>query len=181
MRYKFYSLRFLLENSSKTQIKKLLKTFKCEKNEDLKKFLHHKAILFELKGRSRTYLYIDIKEKKVMAYFTVSISSLYVKNFSKETISYLYGEENKIIECIPCYLIGQLGKNDECKIKIGNNLLNKAVNVIMESHYILNGRFILLDAINNDKIIKLYERNGFIGIEKLKKEKEVIKMIYWLV
>jgi len=180
MRYKFFSLNELLEFSSKSQIKKLVKTFKCQKNADLELFLHQKAIIFEKKGRSRTYLYIDTKAKKIIAYFTISISSLNIENFSTKTISYLYGQNNVSSKCLPCYLIGQLGKSDNCNLKIGNQLLKKSITIIIKGHNILNGRFILLDSLNNDKIIKFYQNNGFIPIENVKKEKEVIKMIYWL-
>jgi hypothetical protein len=80
-----------------------------------------------------------------------------------------------------CYLIGQLGKSDNCDLQIGTKLLKKSISVIIKGHNILNGRFILLDSINNYKIIKFYEKNGFIPIENITTEKEVIKMIYWLV
>jgi len=181
MKYKLFSLRELLLSSSKNQIKKILKTFKCEKNKDLESFLHNKAILFEEKGRSRTYIYINIIEKEVVAYFTISISSLYIENFSKETISYIYGEQKIKFKCLPCYLIGQLGKSDKCKIKVGKFLLKRAIKIILDGYNIFNGRFILLDAINNEKIIKFYEDNGFMAIENLSNDKEVIKMIYWLI
>jgi len=48
-------------------------------------------------------------------------------------------------------------------------------------YYLFNGRFVLLDAINNEKIISFYEENGFIPIENLDENKEIIKMIYWLI
>jgi len=179
MRYKLYSLKELLDNSSQSQIKKLFKTFKCLRNRDLENFLHNKAITFEKNGRSRSYIYIDVLEKKVIAYFTISISSLSVENFSKETIKYLYGQEIKL-KCLPTYLIGQIGKSDNCKEKIGKILIKKAIKTIIKSYEILNGRFILLDAINNPKIIKFYEKNGFHIIENPTSNKEVIKMIYWL-
>jgi len=181
MKYKFFSLNELLEFSSKSQVRKLLKTFKCKRNLDLEQFLHQKAIIFEKKGRSRTYLYVDIDTKQVIAYFTISIASLNIEFFSNETISYLYGQENVNSKCLPCYLIGQLGKSDNCKLQIGTKLLKKSISVIIKGHNILNGRFILLDSINNAKIIKFYEKNGFIPIENIIDDKEVIKMIYWLV
>ena len=44
---------------------------------------------------------------------------------------------------------------------------------------ILNGRFILLDSINDKKVIKFYEENGFKLIENPKKES--VKMVYPLI
>jgi len=181
MRYKLFPLSELLNFTSKSQIKKLLKTFHCDKNKDLESFLHNKAVLFEEKGRSRTYLYVDTNTKETVAYFTISISSLYVEEFSKETITILYGQENIKLKCLPCYLIGQLGKSDTCDKKIGKILLKQALKTIIKGYYLFNGRFVLLDAINNEKIISFYEENGFIPIENLDENKEIIKMIYWLI
>ena len=40
-------------------MKRFLGTFRCSKDADLEEFLHDKAIMFEDKGRSRTYLLLD--------------------------------------------------------------------------------------------------------------------------
>ena len=85
------------------------------------------------------------------------------------------------MKCLLCYLIGQLGKSDNCDKKIGKILLKQALKTIIKGYNLFKGRFVLLDAINNEKIIKFYEENGFIPIENLNENKEVIKMIYWLI
>jgi ribosomal protein S18 acetylase RimI-like enzyme len=178
MKYRFFSLSELLESASKNKTRKLLKTFKCKKNTDLESFLHHKAILFEEKGRIRTYLLIDFENKKIVAYFSIGISVLNISELENDVKVLLSGDENNKRDFIPCYLIGQLGKSDEYKkCKIGKNLLSKAVKTIKECQIKLNGRFILLDAVNNTKVLRFYTKHNFMPIEKITKNKESIKMI----
>jgi hypothetical protein len=88
--FSYFSLSEIIENStSNNKIKKLLQTFKCNKNIDLQDFLHNKALLFEKNLRSRTYLYINNNTKNVVAYFTIAISTLYTDNISSEVIKLL--------------------------------------------------------------------------------------------
>jgi len=60
--------------------------------------------------------------------------------------------------------------------KIGEYILEDSVDIIDESHRSLGARFILLDAINNDKLISFYQKNLFFPIEKSITD-ESIKMI----
>ena len=163
-------------HSSITKVKKLLKTFKCSKNIDLQDFLHNKALTFEKNLRARTYIYIDNNTKEVVAYFTVAISTLHTQSISSQTIKLLDGYQDDV-KTIPCFLIGQLGKADKFeKKKIGEYILEDSVDIIDESHRSLGARFILLDAINKDKLISFYQKNLFFPIEK-SITNESIKMI----
>ena len=163
-------------HQSTSQVKKLLKTFSCTRNKDLEDFLHNKALTFEKHLRSRTYLYINNETKEVAAYFTIAISMLYTDNISTKTIKLLDGYKDNITT-IPCFLIGQLGKSDKYeKFKIGEYILEDSVDVIDKAHNTLGGRFILLDAVNDDRLIKFYKNNLFFPIEENDKN-ESIKMI----
>jgi len=175
--FSLFQLYEVLEtHSSATKVKKLLKTFKCSKNIDLQDFLHNKALTFEKNLRARTYIYIDNDTKEVVAYFTIAISTLHTESISSETIKLLDGYQNDV-KTIPCFLIGQLGKSDKFqKKKIGEYILEDSVDIIDESHRSLGARFILLDAINNDKLISFYQKNLFFPIEN-SMTNESIKMI----
>lgn len=172
-----FSLSEIVDNtSSKNQIKKLLQTFKCNQNLDLQEFLYNKALLFEKNLRSRTYIYIDNKTKKVVAYFTIAISTLYTNCISSEVIRLLDGYRDDI-QSIPCFLIGQLGKSDLYKdIKIGQFIIEDAIGIIDNAQISLGGRFILLDSINIKEVISFYEDNLFFAIED-NQELDSIKMI----
>ncbi len=162
--------------NSNRKVKQLLETFNCTRNTDLQNFLHNKAVTFEKNLRSRSYLYIDNDTQEVAAYFTITISTLHTDGISPEVIALLDGYKDDIVS-IPCFLIGQLGKSDKFEPrKIGEYILNDAIEIIDQSQNALGGRFILLDAINKEQIIKFYEINAFFPIEN-NPDSESIKMI----
>lgn len=173
--YSRFKLADLLANKSTNQIKKLLKTFVCTKNTDVQDFLHNKAITFERNLRSCTYLYTSNADKSVVAYITLGIKSLLTNDLSDEAIVFLDGYTNEILS-IPCYLIAQLGKSDTCKEKIGSFLLDDALNFIDKAQGILKGRFVLIDSVNDEKVIDFCKQNSFIALENDKSLKS-IKMI----
>ncbi len=175
--FSLFPLYEILQSStSNRKVKKLLETFSFARNRDLQDFLHDKAITFETNLRSRTYLYIDNAAQKVAAYFTISISTLHTNNISPTVIELLDGYKNDATS-IPCFLIGQLGKSDTYEPqKIGKYILNDAIEIIDQSQQSMGGRFILLDAINKEEVIRFYEANAFFPIEK-GTDLESIKMI----
>ena len=161
---------------SNRKVKQILKTFSCSKNLDLQDFLHNKALTFEKYLRSRTYLYFDNETKEIAAYFTIAISVLFTDGLSNDIIKLLDGYKDDV-KTIPCYLIGQLGKSEKYeKFKIGEYILADALEIIDSSHKSLGGRFILIDAVNNSKVISFYKDNSFLAIED-DKDLESIKMI----
>lgn len=67
---------------------------------------------------------------------------------------------------IPCYLIGQLGKNDRYSGEIeGCELIDYAMNIIQIGHGAVGGRFVRVDVKRNDKLIRFYEENGFRHVQ----------------
>lgn len=173
--YSRQKLADLLANKSTNQIKKLLKTFVCTKNIDVQDFLHNKAITFERNLRSCTYLYISNADKSVAGYFSIGITYTLTNKLDKAVVKFLDGYTDETI-AIPCYLIGQLGKSDTCKEKIGKFLLDDALSFIDKAQGILKGRFVLIDSVNDEKVIEFYKQNSFIALENDKSLKS-IKMI----
>lgn len=173
--YSRFKLADLLANKSTNQIKKLLKTFVCTKNTDVQDFLHNKAITFERNLRSCTYLYVSNTDKSVAGYFSIGITYTLTNKLDKAVVKFLDGYTDETI-AIPCYLIGQLGKSDTCKEKIGKFLLDDALNFIDKAQGILKGRFVLIDSVNDERVINFYKENSFIALENDKSLKS-IKMI----
>ena len=165
-----------LNTRSSNQVKKTLKTFVCAKNADVQDFLHNRAITFENYLRSRTYLYINNENKGVAGYFSIGIAYLLTNQLDKAIVKFLDGYTDETI-AIPCYLVGQLAVNDEyIGKKLGKYLLNDALSIIDESQDKLSGRFVLIDAVNDEKVIEFYKQNSFIALESDKTLKS-IKMI----
>ncbi|MGD9555103.1 MAG: hypothetical protein AB7V28_12030 [Arcobacteraceae bacterium] len=182
--FSLYQLSELIEqSSSKRKVRELLQTFPCTRNLDLQDFLHKKALIFEKHLRSRTYLYIDNETKTVAAYFTVAISTLHTDGISREVIKMLDGYQDDT-KSIPCFLIGQLGKSDQYQAtKIGEYILEDAIETIDDLHYAVGGRFILLDAVNIPKVIEFYQDSLFFPIEETSYDKEasLSRRILWTI
>ena len=147
----------------------------CAKNADVQDFLRNKAIIFERNLRSCTYLYTSNADKSVAGYFFICIAYTLTNKLDKAVVKFLDGYTDETI-AIPCYLIGQLGKSDTCKEKIGKFLLDDALNFIDKAQGILKGRFVLIDSVNDDRVINFYKQNSFIALESNKSLKS-IKMI----
>ena len=173
--YSRNKLADFIDTSSTNQVKKILKTFSCAKNADVQDFLHNKAITFERNLRSCTYLYTNNENKGVAGYFSIGITYTLTNQLDKAVVKFLDGYTDETI-AIPCYLVGQLGKSDSCEEKIGNYLLDDALSIIDEAQKSLKGRFVLIDAVNDDKVINFYKENSFILIENSTSNKSV-KMI----
>lgn len=182
----FISLSGLLENAKQAKAVSILSEFRCSKNADLQSFITNpdEAISFEKRGIARTFLYLDIINNKpyLMAYFTIALKILHTNGISKSKIKKLDGV-SKERDSIPCYLIAQLGKSSSCKYKIGQNILDDAIDTIKDSFNIVGGRFVILDAINIKKVIDFYTKtpNAFALLEKEDATKTSLKMYLPLV
>ncbi len=173
--YSRNKLADFLDNSSTNQVKKILKTFQCTKNADVQDFLHNKAITFERNLRACTYLYVSNADKSVIGYFSIGITYTLANKLDKAVVKFLDGYTDESI-AIPCYIVGQLGKSDSCEHKIGNYLLDDALSIIDKAQDSLKGRFVLIDSVNEPKVLEFYKENSFIAIENSTSNKSV-KMV----
>ena len=167
------SLARLLNTSSETEVATLLGQFKCSKNADLQDFLHNKAVDYEKKDRSRTFLLVE--SGRVEAFFSLALNVLDTANLSNTIKKKLSPINSKDDAHIACFLIGQLGRDDSSAVK-GQDILKVAISSLQTSRKLLGGKFILVDAVNNDKIIDFYVANGFKAIS-VDEDKQTIKMV----
>jgi hypothetical protein len=152
-------------------------SFSC-KSEEITDFFNNKAINYneELLGRS----YCFILEKDILCAFTVSNTSLLVGNIPKKI-------RNKINRSIPhekqrnqypAVLIGEFAINKKfCGSKNGSFLSDDLMCFIKGWFTVENKtgcRFVLVDALNNEKVLDFYKRNQFLFL--FSSEKEEIKM-----
>ena len=167
------TLAELLRKEGEEQVLAMLGQFKCSKNADLQDFLHNKAVDYERKDRSRTFLLVA--NGRVEAFFSLALNVLDTANLSNTIKTKLSPINSKDDAHIACFLIGQLGRDDGSKIK-GQDMLKVAVSSLQASHKLLGGKFILVDAVNNDKIIDFYVANGFKAIS-VDEDGQTIKMV----
>ncbi|AEF97232.1 hypothetical protein [Methanotorris igneus] len=166
-------LKRLLEKYDEEKVKNLLNNFSCSKNPDVELFLKNTAILFEKLNKSRTYLIFKKDTKDILAYFTLALSILKIvdEEISKKTLKKLDGISKEKKE-FSIYLIGQLGKNDKFWDEIkGDIILQEAIDTLCNANELVGGRIILVETLNNEKLIKFYENNGFKILQKRKDKK----------
>ena len=96
--------------------------FSCQ-DKDVEKFLKEKALDFDKRNKSRTYLLIDgdkDEEIIIMGYYTLTLKSLkYNANLSKSKVKKIDGFRSDVIET-ESVLIGQLGKDYIYRNKISS-------------------------------------------------------------
>lgn len=172
-------LETFLEMTSEETVKEVISTFYCSKDHDIESFLknENKAILYERKSKSRTYLIFDEDGLEngnfiLLAYFTVAIQTLKIPNGTVASqirkLDGLYAKKgSEALTEIPSYLIGQLSKNDEYTDKIaGDELLEYALSVISKAQGIVGGRVAFIECQDRPQLINFYTRNGFKHFRK---------------
>lgn len=159
------SLQEWLGYGDEKKVSDVLATFLCKKNPEVELFLHDSAIEFEKNSSARTYLLIDERTNKIAGYFTVSIGFANISNSRYLTTD--EREQLMVSKCpdyrIPCYLIGQLGRNDEYEhgYLSGTDMLERALSILGDAKDIVGGKFVIVEC--EDCLVKIYqsERFGF--------------------
>jgi len=162
--------------SGNRKLSSLLLSFSCSLDSDIETFFRNRAIEFELLSKTKTYLVCDEDhlirngEIFILGYFSLSLKSLDIPSgLSNRKRLILDGFSSKLhgepIRTIPCYLIGQLGKNSsipkEQQYLTGDELLIWSLSVIKDAVNAVGGRYVVIECHNNPELIDFYKRNGF--------------------
>lgn len=174
-------------------LQKFLYCFVCKKDQDIETFLHERAMNFESLSKARTYVVCDemeLQEKSlenvmIYGYVSLALKTLYIpETVSNRMRKELDGFSAKIhgeqIGDIPCYLIGQLGRNSQISKDSlsGEALLQYAYDVIASSVEAVGGRYIMIECKDDEKLIMFYKNHGFSEIARtLDKEYSMVQMI----
>ncbi|MCL2815301.1 MAG: hypothetical protein FWD23_11940 [Oscillospiraceae bacterium] len=146
-----------------------IKNFVCQ-DKDVEKFLHEKAVDFDRRNKSRTYLLIDSNSKdevKILGYYTITLKNLpFTENVSKSMIKRIDGYSNNV-NSAESILLGQFGKDYHFKNKIsGSEIMAYAMDTVYSIHDLAGCRIVFLECGDNDKIIKFYQGNEFVFLQK---------------
>lgn len=169
-------------NEEKT--KSFIANFLCKKDDDIEYFLHNKAIEFETKGKSRTFLVYDedkanVNDLHILGYFSLAISILEIPGeFSNNKIKKMDGlaakKHGEKIKRLPAILIGQFAKNDTASEFCGEKLMDFCLSKVMEGQHILGGRVIMLECKNEPKLIEFYKKIGFTPVSSKADENSLL-------
>jgi len=141
--------------------------FSCKKAPEIEKFFKEDAEKYENHLLGKSYCFIrlgDDKKGKAVAAFTLSNTSLNVKDLPSSI-------RNKINRTIPnskrkgqypAVLLGQLAITDEFEGQhIGDSLLNYIETLVTDDNYKTGCRYLIVDALNKEKVLQFYLNNGF--------------------
>lgn len=154
-----------------------LRNFKCYKDSDVQDFLNFKAIDFEMRGWSTTYLLLSEENFKngnlfIEGYFSLTHKAvIFDDEVSLSSRKKLSG--NKKAKTESFVLIGQLGKRMECKkdgVVICSqlsaiDLLNDAMSIIQQSSDYIISRNVIIECKPIEKIKSIYENYGFTDLQ----------------
>lgn len=143
-------------------IEQVLARFICSRNQEVEEFLHSSAIAYERSSSARTYL-LTTENKDIAGYFTLSIGFADISK--SEGLSEEDKKKLKMNKCpdhrIPCFLIGQLGRNDSFSSDDlpGNQILEIALAVLVEIKDQIGGKFVIVEC--EDPLISMYQSDTF--------------------
>lgn len=138
-------------------------------NKDVEDFLKNKAGQYDKMHMAKTYLVLDKKLTCVCGYFSVVARSLIIKkkdwqklSKSRKQVLNPFGYRRDEDQNIPAILLGQLGKNWDSPITIsGVELLDIAITTCKEVSDTVGGRYLYLEADDNENLASFYTANGF--------------------
>lgn len=123
-------------------------------------------------------------EIKIVGFYTLSIKSLKLSNDistnkKKKINGGFLNKDNKNVNNVAVYLIGQLAKNDTySKCIAGKELMERAMISINTCHNIIGGRIVLIECNGSKKLSQFYNNCGF---EELQKDVDgLVQMISYL-
>lgn len=153
-----------------------LSQFSCKRNHDLESFLKERAVTFEKLSKSRTYVYLNDEDDGpfILGFFSLAIKTFEIPDgVSNRGRMELDGFAAKIkghpIADIPCYLVGQLGRNDFVSHDIlpGAEILEDALSVIARAQEAVGGRYVLIECVCNKDLVQFYVDNHFTEVSNV--------------
>lgn len=153
-----------------------LSNFSCS-HSDLDDFLHNDARNYSDQLLGVTYIFQKKDSNEIVGFYTVSNASLNLRELSR-------GKKKKVDKPIPfekrrrsypSVLLGRLGVSDAYQ---GNGIGMQILDYIKINFRYQNKtgcRFIIVDAYNEDAVIKFYQKNDFTFLQPEEDEMEQLK------
>lgn len=155
--------------------------FSCKHDKDIEQFFKTEFEYYDQQLLGKSYGFVKTKPTlELVAAFTVSNSMLPVVNFPKNIKNRINRQipNPKRNSQYPAVLIGQLAVFDDFSgMHIGDEVLSFIKGWFIEPLNKTGCRYVVVDAVNNDKVIDFYQRNGFKFIfDKIEDEIEYMKL-----
>lgn len=149
--------------------------FSCgstEDERDLNEFLNNDALLYQKKLIGKTYVFTrkqsaaePMHPKQIVTFFTLANDSIRLTNKMTETIRQQFLEDtdlrDKDTKRFPGVLLGRLGTNERFSGQGYGSAVMEFIKTMFITQNKTGCRFIIVDALNNERTIKYYKHNGF--------------------
>lgn len=138
--------------------------FVCSKDPDIDKFFHEEFEDYSYQLLGKSYCFTTKRDMKMVAAFTVANSSIRVDNMPKPKRNKLNRKIpfSKQRSQYPAVLVGQLVVFDEFSgLDLGREVLDFIKAWFIDPLNKTGCRYIVVDAINKEKVLRFYLDNGF--------------------
>lgn len=156
--------------------------FHCD-DSDLDEFFAKDAIFYDVELLGKTYAWIDASDPtQIMGLITLANDSVKTQTLATAARNRLQRSITNAKRGInfPAVLIGRLGVASAYQGKgmnIGSQIIDYVKDWFRSSDNKTGCRFIVVDAYNNDRTMRFYERNGFKTLYKTEQEeREFLKL-----
>lgn len=141
------------------------KDFSCG-NDDLDDFFKNDALKYAhfLMGKSYTFM-LDDDPSVIVCALTVSNDSIRIYDLPRSRKDFMTHLTHKRLRRYPAVLIGRLCVNKDYSGKgIGSEALDFVKLWFLNNDNKTGCRFIIVDAVNEERVISFYEKNGFLPL-----------------
>lgn len=149
--------------------------FSCCDN-DLDEFFAKDALLYDVELLGKTYAWVDASDPtQILGLITLANDSIKAHTIASPARNRLQRSVSNAKRGLnfPAVLIGRLGVAARCQGKgmnIGSQIIDYIKDWFRSSDNKTGCRFIVVDAYNNDRTLRFYERNGFKTLYKTEQE-----------
>lgn len=138
--------------------------FACSKDDDIHKFFHEEFEDYSYQLLGKSYCFVTKQDQKMVAAFTVANSSIRVDNMPKPKRNKLNRKIpfSKQRSQYPAVLVGQLVVFDEFSgLDLGKEVLDFIKAWFIDPLNKTGCRYVIVDAVNKEKVLQFYKDNGF--------------------
>ena len=145
----------------------IIEEFDFNGNQDMLDYFSKLALKDELDNKTRSFIVeAPNSSSDLLGIFSLTLKVVKMDDLSnsqkKKLLTSGKHSAAKYISEIPAILIAQFGKNYKADKRIsGDDLMNLVLIQIQKAREIIGGQTIVLDSVNNDKVINFYESFGF--------------------
>lgn len=160
----FYLQQHFLFRPMTEELVSSCQEYVCSKDDRINKFFHEEYLDYAHQLLGKSYCFVSKTEPKIAAAFTVANSSVRVDDMPKSKRNKLNRKIpfSKQRSQYPAVLVAQLAVFDEFSgLNLGKDVLDMIKAWFIDPLNKTGCRYVVVDAVNNPKVLQFYKDNGF--------------------